>query len=146
MLGSCDTCWCRRRAAKAMALEEGGALAGCRTAGHDSMRDALESVLRQAGYRPHREPVGLVPGTAQRPADVLLSGVQAHGLGRTAQQQQLDCCIDVVGVHSLSPSYVHRPDLLQPLREAKAVKERRQGLPSELFVIVGVRFHIPGVS
>ena len=111
------------------------ALAGRRAAGHDLVRDAVEGVLRQAGFRPHHEPVGLVPGTAQRPADVFISGAQDHGLGRTPQQRDLDCCIDVVGVHSLCPSYIGSADLQRPLVAAKAEKERRPGLPPEIFVV-----------
>jgi len=108
------------------------ALAKYATTVHNYVRDVLYALARSLGLEPGWETPGLVEGTADRPADVLIPKHVTHGLGREPAHAALDACIDVSGVCSLCDSYVRLP-VLQPLYERSQLKMRR-ALPAGLFV------------
>ena len=111
-----------------------GHMHGLHMGAHNAMRDAVFEVARKAGFLGVRfEPPGLVEGTRERPADVLLPGSNDLGLGR-AQHQGLDCCVDVVRIHQLCPSYVSQPRPEEPMLRAALRKDGRPGLPPTAFV------------
>ena len=111
-----------------------GHMHGLHMGAHDAMRDAIFEVARKAGFLGVRfEPPDIVEGTRERPADVLLPGSHDLGLGK-AKHQGLDCCVDVVRLHQLCPSYVSQPRPEEPMRRAAARKDNRQGLPPTAFV------------
>ena len=89
------------------------------------MRDQLFGVCKQAGFRPQCEPPGLIDGSRERPADVLLPA--GHRLGGAAAASHV-CCIDVSGVRSESRSYVPR-GLMAPLAARHAKKAQRPAFP-----------------
>ena len=108
------------------------ALAKHATTVHNYVRDVLYALARSLGLEPGWETPGLVEGTAERPADVLIPSHRSHGLGREPAHAALDACIDVSGVCSLCDSYVREP-VLQPLYERCQLKMRRV-VPAGLFV------------
>ena len=108
------------------------ALAKHATTVHNYVRDVLYALARSLGLEPGWETPGLVEGTAERPADVLIPSHRSHGLGREPAHAALDACIDVSGVCSLCDSYVREP-VLQPLYERCQLKMRRV-MPAGLFV------------
>jgi hypothetical protein len=69
---------------------------------HDLVRDALYAACADAGFHPSKETPGLVEGTRERPADVLLAA--GHGLG-TQAQATLAACMDCNGVRVECASY-----------------------------------------
>ena len=92
---------------------------------HNEVRDHLFGVCKQAGFRPQCEPPGLIDGSRERPADVLLPA--GHRLGGAAAASHV-CCIDVSGVRSESRSYVPR-GLMAPLAARHAKKAQRPAFP-----------------
>jgi len=98
---------------------------------HDLVRDAVQAVARLAGVREARsEPTRLIEGTHERPADVLLPSYLQLG---SAAQRGMECCLDVVRVNSLAPSYIGQRPLQRPVEAAVREKDRRTGLPPHYF-------------
>jgi hypothetical protein len=110
--------------AHVLACEEAGALDN---EAHNLVRDTLYRACKEAGFNPGKEPPGLVPGTRQRPADVLLSAGQ-HGIGGHAHSST-QACLDCTGVRSECASHMCA-GLPQSMAAAHARKVNRHFEPS----------------
>ena len=93
---------------------------------HNLVRDHLYAVCGEAGFRPGKETPGLVPGSRQRPADVLLPA--GHGLGGSANAT-IPACLDCCGVRSECATYM-ASGLTQGMAAAHRTKAERKFDPA----------------
>lgn len=66
---------------------------------HNALRDVFLRFLSLAGIEAEREASSLLPGTAARPADILLPSFESPGIG---------ACLDFAVTHPQQPNFVNR--------------------------------------